>query len=54
MPQNNEDTLLSRPSFVIGTNVFGEIWTSHRSLGYLDTSSKGQTPRFHTLGLCEG
>jgi hypothetical protein len=31
-------------------NVFGEIWITHRSLGSLNTSSKGQTPRFHTLG----
>ncbi len=46
--------LPSRPSFATGTNVYGEIWTSHRSLGYLDTSSKGQTPRFHTVGFVQG
>ncbi len=35
-------------------NVFGEVWTTHKSLGSLGTSSKGQTPRFHTLGFVQG
>jgi hypothetical protein len=42
--------LPSRPSFTISTNVFGEIWTAHISIGSLGTSSRGQTPRFHTPG----
>jgi hypothetical protein len=41
--------LLLRPSFAIGTNVVGEIWTAHVILCSLGTSSKGQTPRFPTL-----
>jgi hypothetical protein len=40
--------LPSKPSFAIGTNVFGGIWTTHKSLGSLGTSSRGHTPRFHT------
>jgi hypothetical protein len=40
--------LPSRPSYVIRTNIFGEIWTTHRSLGSSCASSRGQTPRFHT------
>ncbi len=51
IPQNNEGMLLSRPSSTIGINIFGEIQTTHRSLGYSSTSSMGQTPRFHTLGF---
>jgi len=35
-------------------NVFGKIWTAHRSLSSSCTSSKGQTPRFHTLGNVQG
>ncbi len=38
-----------RPSSATCMNVFGEIQITHRSLGSLNTSSKGQTPRFHTL-----
>ncbi len=34
--------------------MFGEIWTAHRSLGFSSISSKGQTPRFHTLGSVQG
>jgi hypothetical protein len=30
------------------TNIFGEIWTAHRSLGFLGISSRRQIPRFHT------
>jgi len=40
--------LPSKPSFAIGTNVFGGIWTAHKSLGSLGTRSRGHTPRFHT------
>jgi len=54
IPQNNEDMLPSRPSFAIGTNIFGDIWISHKSLDYFDISSRGQTPRFHTLGSIQG
>jgi hypothetical protein len=54
IPQNNEGMLPSRPSSTIGTNVFGEIWTTHRNLGSLGTSSRGQTPRFHTLKSVQG
>jgi hypothetical protein len=43
--------LYSRLNFVIGMNVFGEVWIAHMSLGSSGTSSKGQTPRFHTLGF---
>jgi hypothetical protein len=39
-----------KPCSATCMNVFGEIWITHRSLGSLNTSSKGQTPRFHTLG----
>jgi hypothetical protein len=46
--------LPSRPSSTIGTNTFGEIWTSYKSLGSLSTSSRGQTPRFHTQGSMQG
>jgi hypothetical protein len=46
--------LPSRPSSTIGTNTFGEIWTSHKSLGSLSTSFRGQTPRFHTQGSMQG
>jgi hypothetical protein len=41
--------LPSRPSSTIGMNVFGEVWTTHKSLGSLSVSSKGQIPRFYTL-----
>jgi len=30
-----------RPSFITYTNVFGEIWTTHKNLGSLGTSSRG-------------
>jgi len=33
--------LPSKLSFITRTNVFGEIWTAHMSLGSLGTSSKG-------------
>jgi hypothetical protein len=51
IPQNNEGMLPSRPSSTIGTNIFGEIWITHRSLGSSNTSSMGEAPRFHTLGF---
>jgi hypothetical protein len=34
--------------------MFGEIWIAHKSLGSSSISSKGQTPRFHTLGSMQG
>jgi hypothetical protein len=46
--------LPSRPSFVIGMNVFKEVWTAHGSLGSLGISSRGQTRRFHTPGFVQG
>jgi len=46
--------LPSRPSSIIGTNVFGEICTAHRSLTSLGTNYKGQTPRFHTPRFMQG
>ncbi len=54
VPQNNEGMLPSNPSFAIGTNIFREIWTTHRSLGFLGISSRGQTPRFHTPKSIQG
>jgi len=54
VPQNNEGMLPSRPSSTIGTNVFREIWIAHRSLSSLGTSSRGQTPRFHTPRSMQG
>ncbi len=54
IPQNNEGMLPSRPSSAIGTNIFREIWTAHRSLGSLSISYKGQTPRFHTPKFVQG
>jgi hypothetical protein len=35
-------------------NVFGEVWTSRKSLGSLGTSSKGQTLRFNTPRFVQG
>ncbi len=46
--------LPSKPSFTTSTNVFGEIWIAHKNLGSSCTSSKGQTPRFHTPGFVQG
>jgi hypothetical protein len=46
--------LPSRPSFAIGINVFGEIWTTHKNLSSLGTSSRDQSPRFHTLRFVQG
>ncbi len=54
VPQNNKGMLPSRPSFAIGTNIFKEIWTAHRSLGSLSISSKRQTLRFHTPKFVQG
>ncbi len=33
IPQNYEGMLPSRPSSAIGKNIYGDIWTSHKSLG---------------------
>ncbi len=43
--------LPSKLNFVTCTNVFGEIQTTHKSLGSSRPSSRGQTPIFHTLGF---
>jgi hypothetical protein len=43
--------LPSKPSFIIGMNVFREVWTAHMSLDSLGTSPRAQTPRFNTLGF---
>jgi hypothetical protein len=45
--------LPSRPRFARRINIFGKIWTAHKSLESLGTSSKGQTPKLHTLGLVQ-
>jgi hypothetical protein len=45
---------ISKPSSTTCMNLFGKIWTTHKSLGSLGTSSKGQTPKFHTLGFVQG
>ncbi len=44
----NEGVLPSRPNSIIGTNIFGHIQISHRSLGYSYTNSRGQILKFHT------
>jgi hypothetical protein len=54
LQKNNEGMLPSKPSFTTSTNVFGEIWIAHKNLGSSCTSSKGQTPRFHTPGFVQG
>ncbi len=46
--------LPSRPSSTTNMNVFGEVQTPQKSLGSSSTSSKGQTPRFHTLWSVQG
>ncbi len=46
--------LPSRPSSVIGINVFGEMWITHISLCSSSASSKDQTPRFHTPEFIQG
>jgi hypothetical protein len=51
---NYEGMLPSRPNFSIGINIFGDIWTSHRSLRFSNTSSRGHIPIFHTLGPLQG
>jgi len=33
--------LLLRPSFAVGMNVFGEVWTTNKSLVSSGTSSRG-------------
>ncbi len=46
--------LPSRPSSATITNVFGEVWIAHRSLGFVGTNFKGQTPGFHTPEFVQG
>jgi hypothetical protein len=46
--------LPSRRCYATCMNVFGEVWIAHISLGSLGTSSKGQTPSFHTPGFVQG
>jgi hypothetical protein len=45
--------LPSSPSSTTRMNVFGEVWTTQRSLNSSSTSSKGPTPRFNTLGFVQ-
>ncbi len=52
--KNNESMLPSRPNFVTKINIFGEIQTAHKNLGFPCTSSKGQIPRFHTSKFVQG
>jgi len=46
--------LPSRPSSTTCMNVFGEVWTAHKSLGSSCTSSKGQTLRVNTPRSMQG
>jgi len=34
--------------------VFGEVWTTHMILDSSYISSRGETPRFNTLGFVQG
>jgi hypothetical protein len=43
-----------RPSSTTRMNVFGEVWTTHKSLDSLGTSSRGQIHTFNTLGFVQG
>jgi hypothetical protein len=43
-----------RPNSTIRTNIFGDIWTSQKSIGSSNTSSTRQTPRFHTTRFIQG
>jgi len=45
--------LPSRPSSAIGMNVFGEVWIAHKTLNSSGISSRGQIPRFNTLGFVQ-
>ncbi len=45
--------LLLRPNSIIQTNVFGKIWTLHKSLSSSYINARGQTPRFHTPGFVQ-
>jgi hypothetical protein len=38
IPHSYEGRLPSRPSFDVRTNIFGDIWTSHKSLGFSYTN----------------
>ncbi len=54
IPQSYEVMPPSRPSSAIDSNIFGDIWTSRKSLGSSYTSSREQIPRFHTPGSVQG
>jgi hypothetical protein len=41
IPQSYEGTLPSKPSSTIGTNIFGDIWSSQKNLGSSYFSYKG-------------
>jgi hypothetical protein len=41
IPHSYEGRLPSRPGFDVRTNIFGDIWTSHKSLGFSNTSYRG-------------
>jgi hypothetical protein len=43
-----------RPNSIIRINIFGDIWTSQKSLGSSNISSTGQTPKFHTPRFIQG
>ncbi len=46
--------LPSRPSSTIRMNVFGKVWTTHRSLDSSCTSFKGQILKFNTARSMQG
>jgi hypothetical protein len=46
--------LPSIPSSTTCMNVFRKVWIACKSLGSSGISSRGQTPRFHTLGSMQG
>jgi hypothetical protein len=46
--------LFSRLSYAIGTNVFGEIRTTHKSPVSSCTSSRDQNPNLHTPWSMQG
>jgi hypothetical protein len=43
-----------KPISTTSMNVFREVWIAHRSLGLSSTSSRGHTPRLHTLRFVQG
>ncbi len=43
-----------KPNSTIKTNIFGDIWTSQKTVGSSNTNSMKQTPRFHTPRFIQG